>query len=174
MTSSALHWFVAFVKPFQERRSAEALDKMGVEHFLPVQQEKRKYSDRIKVVDVLVIPRMIFIRTTETRRRELLNDVYGIYAYMCKGTYDPVIVPDRQMEDFRFMVEKGAGKVHLSSSPFSPGDRVKVVAGPLKGWKCELVAVGEKRCVAVRLGSVGTALLDLSPADLALIEQVEQ
>ena len=174
MTNSALHWYVGYVKPYQERKSAEALEKLGVEYFLPVQQEKRKYSDRVKVVDVLILPRMIFVRSTESRRCKLLEDVYGLYAFMSNGTYHPVVVPDQQMKDFRFMVEHGSGKVKVSSSPFSPGDRVKVVDGPLKGLLCELVAVGEKRCVAVRLGTVGTALLDLSPADLALIQQVEQ
>lgn len=175
MTNKALFWYVGFVKPYQERKCAEALSKLGVEHYLPVQREKRKYSDRVKEVERLVLPRMIFIRTTEMRRILLLKDIFGLYAYMNDGgTYHPAVVPDRELEKFRFIVEHGEGKVEVSSSPFAPGDRVKVIAGPLKGLECELTSVGERRCVAVRIGRVGTAFLAFSPADLALLEKTEE
>lgn len=171
MTNDALHWYVGYVKPYQERECAKALTKLGVEHYLPVQQEKRQYKDRVKLVEALILPRMIFIRTDEPQRIRLLNDIYGLYAYMTSGgTYHPVIVPDRQMKDFQFMVERGGGKVKVSSERFSPGDRVKVKDGPLKGLECELVSVGEKHCMAVHLGTVGTAMLELSTAQLALLE----
>ena len=174
MTNDALHWYVGLVRPFQEQKSAEALTRMGIEHYLPVQRVKRKYKDRTKMVDRLILPRMLFIRADERRRIALLADVYDLRGYMTSGgTYHPVIVPDRQMEDFRFMVEHGEGQVQVSASPFSPGDRVKVKTGPLKGLECELVSVGERRCVAVHLGTVGTALLELSPADLVLLVNKE-
>lgn len=172
MTNDALHWYVGLIRPCQERKSAETLAKLGVEYFLPVQRVKRKYSDRIKEVDQLILPRMLFIRTDERRRIRLLSDIYGLRGYMnAGGTYRPVIVPDRQMTDFRFMVEHGEGKVRVSSTKFSPGDHVKLIDGPLKGLECELVSVDSKRCLAVFLGSVGTALLEVSPADLALLDK---
>ena len=175
MTNNALFWYVGFVKPYQERKCAEALAKLGVEYYLPVQREKRKYSDRIKEVERLVLPRMIFIRTTQVRRVQLLKDIYGLYAYMNDGgPYHPAVVPDRELEEFRFMVDHGEGKVAVSSMPFVPGDRVKVIAGPLKGLECELTSVGEKRCVAVRIGRVGTAFLEFEPAALALLEIKEE
>lgn len=173
--NSALHWYVGLVKPYQERKCAEALAKLGVAYYLPVQREKRKYSDRVKEVDSLILPRMIFIRTGELRRIQLLSEVYGLYAYMNDGgAYHPAIVPDRELEEFRFMVEHGEGRVEVSSQPFAPGDRVKVIAGPLQGLECELTSVGEKRCVAVRIGRVGTAILAFSPSDLALLEMTEE
>lgn len=169
--NNALHWYVGFVKPYQERKSAEALTKLGVEHYLPIQREKRQYKDRVKQVESLILPRMVFIHTDEQQRIRLLSDVYGLYAYMNSGgTYHPVVVPDRQMEDFRFMVEHGGGGVKVSSNPFSPGDRVRVADGPLKGLECELVSVGEKRCIAVHLGTVGTAMLELPTARLVLLK----
>lgn len=175
MTNKALFWYVGFVKPYQERKCADALGKLGVTCYLPVQREKRKYSDRIKEVERLVLPRMIFVRTTEKNRIPLLTDIYGLYAFMNEGgTYHPAIVPDREIDDFRFMVEHSEVKVKVSSQLFAPGDRVKVIAGPLKGLECELTEVGEKRCVAVRLGRVGTAFLEFPPSSLALLENTEK
>lgn len=175
MTNNALHWYVGFVKPCQERKSAEALTKLGITHFLPVQRVKRQYSDRVKEVDQLVLPRMIFIRSFEKQRIDLLSEVYGLTSYMTSGgAFHPVIVPDNQMRDFMFMLEHGEGAVEVSSRHFAPGDRVKVIDGPLKGLECELLSVGEKRCMGVRLGTVGTALLAFSPSDIALLETLEE
>lgn len=175
MTNKALFWYVGFVKPYQERKCAEALAKLGVEYYLPVQREKRKYSDRIKKVERLVLPRMIFIRTTEVRRIPLLSEIYGLSGYLNEGgPHHPAVVPERELEEFRFIVEHGEGKVEVSSAPFAPGDRVKVIAGPLKGLECELTSVGERRCVAVRIGRVGTAFLEFAPADLALLKKTEE
>lgn len=175
MTNNPLHWYVGFVKPYQERKCADALRKLGVICYLPVQKEKRKYSDRIKEVERLVLPRMIFVRTTETKRIPLLSEIYGLYAFMNEGgAYHPAIVPDRELDDFRFMVEHSETRVMVESQLFMPGDRVKVIAGPLKGLECELTSVGEKRCVAVRLGRVGTALLEFPPSSLALLEKTEK
>ena len=175
MTNNALHWYVGFVKPYQERKCADALAKLGVAYYLPVQREKRKYSDRVKEVERLVLPRMIFVRTTETKRIPLLSEIYGLYAYMNEGgAYHPAIVPDRELDEFRFMVDHSDTQVMVSSQPFVAGDRVKVIAGPLKGLECELTSVGEKRCVAVRLGKVGTAFLEFPPSSLALIEKTEE
>lgn len=168
MTSNGLHWYVAYVRSCQEKKCASDLKKLGVEYFLPVQLVKKKYSDRMKWVEQLVLPRMIFIHTDEKTRIRLLDDVYALCSYMAAGTFKPVIVPDREMNDFRFMLKQGGGKVRVSCDLFQPGDRVKVVSGPLEGLVCELVSVGEKRCVAVRLGAIGTATLDISMDDLVL------
>ena len=169
MTSNGLHWYVAFVRSCQEKKCAAALDALQVEHFLPVQLVKKKYSDRMKWVEQLVLPRMIFIHTDPQRRTRLLEEVYGLHAYMTTGTYNPVVVPDQQMDDFRFMLKHGGGSVKVTGDRFSPGDRVKVVSGPLTGLMCELVSVGETRCLAVRLGSIGTATWDISMDDIVLL-----
>ena len=141
---------------------------MGVEYYLPVQRVRRKYSDRVKMVDQLVLRGMLFIRTDERRRIALLNDVYGLRAYMTDGgTYHPVVVPDEQIRDFRFMLEHGGGEVRMMARCFAPGDKVKVVSGPLSGFVCRIIEIEKKRCIAVCLGVIGTATLEVSPESLA-------
>ena len=54
-------WLVAIVRIYHEKKTSERLTKMGVENFLPIQQEVHKWSDRRKVVDRVVLPMMIFV-----------------------------------------------------------------------------------------------------------------
>ena len=42
-------WYVALVRMHHEKKVAERLDKMGIENFVPVQQEVHQWSDRRKL-----------------------------------------------------------------------------------------------------------------------------
>lgn len=171
MTSNDLHWYVGFVKSCQEKKVAEALARMGIDHYLPIRKVKRKWSDRYKIVDTLVLPRFVFVHSTEQRRLETLKSIYGLYGYLNSGgPYHPAIVPDSQMTAFRMMVERGEEKVEVSTVEVAPGDHVRVISGPLKGLECELVRVNDKSCIAVRLGPAGTATMELSVSSLEKIE----
>lgn len=54
-------WLVAIVRIHHEKKTSERLTKMGVENFLPIQQEVHNWSDRRKVVDRVILPMMIFV-----------------------------------------------------------------------------------------------------------------
>lgn len=166
-----LKWFIGFVKSNQERKAAEALTKMGVEHYLPIQREIHQWSDRKRIVERLVIPRLIFVRCTEAERLKLKDQLWHIYAFMSNGgPYNPTVVRDQEMETFRAMVEHSGRPVTMSSVPLAVGDHVRITSGPLTGYECELVSIGTGRCLAVRLGVLGTATMDLA---LDTVEKIE-
>ena len=48
-------WLVAIVRICHEKKTSERLTKMGIENFLPIQQEVHQWSDRRKVVDLSLI-----------------------------------------------------------------------------------------------------------------------
>lgn len=165
------HWFVAFVKSCQERRVAEDLGKLGVEHYLPQQREVHKWSDRRKVVVRLLLPRMIFVRVDDLTRRKLLSDVFGMYAYMVdRTTRRPAIVRDAEMEAFRMMVEHSDAPVRMNSEPLAKGDRVRVLSGPLKDMEYELADVQGKHCIVSRLDFLGSAIVEFSIDNLEKIQ----
>ena len=167
-TPDALHWFVGCVRSCQEKNVAEALRRRSVEHYLPVRREVHRWSDRRKVVECLVLPRYVFIRCSEAERKALLAAESRIMRFLSSEGV-PSVVRDEEMEAFRMMVEKGSGAVRVSERPLSAGDRVRVLSGPLAGLECELVEVGAGRCLAVRLGTFGTATMDL---ELETVERI--
>lgn len=164
MTSSrsrdGLHWYVAHVSSCQEKRVAAELSHMGVEHYLPVRREMHRWSDRRKLVECLVIPRFIFIRCSDAERVAVMREDSRIRGFL-SSEGKPSVVRDSEMETFRNMVERGGAALRISDAPLAPGDRVRVIDGPLAGMECELVSVGGGRCLAVRLGALGTATMDL-------------
>ena len=164
------YWYVAYVRPFFERKAAERLKSLGVDYFLPVQKVRRKWSDRIKTMDRILIPRLIFIHTTKDDRIRILRDAPMIRGYMTSnGVNTPVVVPDREMKDFMFVVCNSEEEICLTTSPYQPGDRVRVISGCLKGMECELVEVLGKSLIAVDVSNVGRFTIEIKRSQVEKI-----
>jgi len=161
------HWYVAYVKAYKEKIIAKEVEALGVECYLPIQKCRRKWSDRIKIVEKLVLPRMLFVRETEHGRVCLLESLPDRMHFINEnGPYTPCVIPDRQMEIFMQMVSGEEGTVEFSEEIPQPGDMVRIKRGPLAGHECELIRVKGKNCIAARLGILGTATLEISLSNL--------
>ena len=147
---------------------AESLGNRGIEHYLPLRREVRRWSDRRKIVECPVIPRFIFIRCRNSERVPVMESEPKIWRFL---PFDgkAAVVRDEEMEAFRRMVEQGGKTVSFTERPLVPGDRVRVTEGPLTGLECELLEVDGGRCLAVRLGQLGTATIDL---ELETLERI--
>jgi len=144
-----------------EKKVGERLSLMGIESFVPVQRELHRWSDRLKAVDTVLLPMMVFVRANAKERSEALS-LSTVSRYMVlRGESVPAVIPDEQMERFRFMLDYSSGAVCMNSSPLSRGEQVRVVKGPLSGLTGELVEVGGRSKIAVRLDILGCACVDM-------------
>lgn len=167
----SLHWFVLNVKPFMEKKAAAGLESMGIEYYLPVQRTRRRWSDRYKVTDKLVIPRLLFIRTTHRDRLLPLKTLTYLRGYVTKrGTSVPIIIPDKQMSDFIFAVTNIDGDMSLNTSSFKKGDYVVIVSGPLRGLKCQLVEVHGKKVIAVDMSELGMLTFEIEKSLIEIVK----
>ena len=169
---STKHWFVGYVQYCHEQRVADKLSKKGVEYYLPMQKKKKQWSDRIKTVNVMIMPRYIFIRCKPSERIPLLQDIYDLKSYMMdKVGHTPVVIRDDQMDKFRKMVDYETLSVVVDPTQFEPGELVRVVCGPLADQEFELVDVNGTKCIALALGLLGTARMEIP---LSYIEKVNK
>lgn len=154
-------WYVAYVLSRHEKKTAENLTKMGIEHFLPVQEEIRQWTHRRQKVTRVVIPMMIFVRADAKERAAVLT-LSSVSRYMVlRGEHTPAVIPDSQMERFRFMLDYSDAAVEMCPAPLSPGEKVRVIKGPLAGLEGELVETGGRSKVVVRLEMLGCAGVDM-------------
>ena len=154
-------WYVAYVRLFHERKTAEKLTAMGIESFVPVREEIHQWSQRKKKVMRVLIPQMIFIRGTRKERMEALTLASISHYMVLRGEHTPAVIPDRQMEQFMFMVDYSEETIEMFTSPLEPGQQVKVIKGPLSGMEGELMEIDGKSKVVVRLDLLGCAGVDM-------------
>lgn len=155
------NWLAAYVRLYHEKKTCDRLRAMGIECFLPIQEELHQWSDRVKKVERIVIPMMVFVHVSTEERIQALS-LSSVSRYMVlRGASTPAIIPDREMDQFRFMLDYSKEAVELCTSALAPGEKVRVIKGPLSGLEGELVMVNGKSKVAVRLEMLGCAQVDM-------------
>ena len=92
-------WYVALVRMHHEKKVAERLDKMGIENFVPVQQEVHQWSDRRKVVESVLLPMMVFVHADPKERKEVLSFSTVSRYMVMRGESSPTIIPEMCIRD---------------------------------------------------------------------------
>ena len=124
----------------------------------------------MKTVEVLLLKGMVFIRTSNSRRVPLLQEIYGLYAFMTdRSTHRPIVIPDRQMDAFMFMVDRSSKPVMVSTSHFSLGDKVRINTGSMAGLEGELIQVGGCHRLILRLQNLLCAMVEVEASDVEKI-----
>lgn len=154
-------WLVAYVKSCMEKKTVERLRAMGIECYLPVQSEIHQWSDRRKRIDRLVLPMLVFVHVTPLERPLPLTLAAVLRYMVLRGQSTPAVIPDEQMERFRFMLDYSPEAVTFSSTTFEPGDPIRVIKGPLSGLEGETVTLNGKHHVLVRLDLLGCAHVEV-------------
>ena len=110
-------WYVALVRMHHEKKVAERLAKMGIDSFIPVQQQMHQWSDRRKMVETVLLPMMVFVHVTPKERMEVLSFSTVSRYMVMRGESTPAVIPDEQMARFRFMLDYSDEAVCMNSSP---------------------------------------------------------
>ena len=135
------HWFAARTRYGQELKVRDRLAREGVEHFIPVRADGRP-----------VVTNLVFLKATKAEALDLANTgvVPVKYVIDC-ATRTLLVVPEKQMEDFRRVLDLNLAEGGLMDQPLALGDRVKVVKGPLKGVEGRVIEFQGRYYVVVSL-----------------------
>ena len=156
------YWLAAYVKMHHERKVRDRLTAMGIENFLPVQMEMRQWSDRRKKVERVLIPMMIFVRVDKLEQTRVIELPAVIRYFSLRGEHAPTHIPDRQLEQFRFMIVYSENAVSFNAVELKTGQKVRVIKGPLTGLEGELITVEGKSEVVVRIQQLGCATVEMN------------
>lgn len=120
------NWYVLYTTPRAEKQVEQRLIDAGIETFLPIHISHRKWSDRIKLVEVPLFSSYIFVRTTDSVLRTLLriNGVVRIVFY-CGA---PAIVRAAELNAIRSFLEKAKEKELI----YEIGEELLIACGPMK------------------------------------------
>lgn len=168
-------WFVAIVNNHSEKSNAEKLTKMGIENYVPLQEEIRIRPNGKKVkTKKVMIPAKIFIHCTERERREIVNLPF-IFRFMTNkaGTSTNsvskplAVVSNHEIEQLKFML--GVSNVNVSfTERFVKGDTVEVVRGPFKGLIGVVLKDAESQTshLYINIDFLGCAYVEIDPKDV--------
>lgn len=140
-------WFAVQTRPRHEKRVNLDLREKGIHSFLPLQREKRRWSDRQQWVELPLFSHYVFVRipaSAESRVRVLQTT--GVVQFTgAQGRGTPI--PDEQIENLQTIVDH---RIPVMAHDFlRVGQRVRIRGGALNGIEGVLAAVQNQKTLVV-------------------------
>ena len=122
-------WYALQIRPRWESLVAAHLRYRGYEPFLPTYQAKRRWADRIKILDSPLFPGYLFCQFNLNTRMPILTTP-GVSGIVGVGK-SPQPVDEAEIEAIRTVIQSG-----IACKPYPrlrAGQRVRVEDGALQG-----------------------------------------
>jgi transcriptional antiterminator RfaH len=150
-------WYAACCKPRQEAVAEENLLRQGFHVYLPrIRIRQRRRGQWIDAAEVL-FPRYIFIRLDPLRRSTAaVRSTRGVVGLVRFGG-QPAVVPDAVMDALSQRADSASGLHQDNRPPFSAGEPIKLVEGPLAGMEGVFTQIDGDKRVIVLLELLGKA-----------------
>ena len=135
MSDNYAPWFAVAVKPQHEKAVAAQLQSKALESYLPIYRARRRWSDRVKTVELPLFPRYVFCRFGSQERPKVLTTpgVHSIVGFSGK----PCPVTEDEIAAIRTLVLSGLPLRVWSC--LTVGQRVRVRRGAMEGLEGVLV-----------------------------------
>jgi transcription antitermination factor NusG len=122
-------WYALTVRPRHERSASQCLRNKGLEEFSPVYRARRRWSDRIKEVELCLFPGYVFCRFSYEDRLLVLGTpaITSIVGF----AKTPAPIPDTEIAAVLAMVKSGR---RVEPWPYlRAGEQVRIEDGCLQG-----------------------------------------
>ncbi|MRS60725.1 UpxY family transcription antiterminator [Larkinella terrae] len=119
-------WYVLYTKSRTEKAVADRLRERGIEVYCPLIKTKRKWSDRVKLVEEPLFRSYCFVNLEEQQRSRVFA-VSGIVRYLF-WMNKPAVVRDSEIETIRLMLNETDNR-HITVENFTSADRIKIKSG---------------------------------------------
>jgi transcription termination/antitermination protein NusG len=129
MPNSNVPWFAVRVKSRCEWAVADAIRQKGFEEFLPLYWSRRRWSDRVKLLQLPLFPGYLFCRFPVEQRTKVLS-VPGVVLIVGNGKV-PLAIESSEIESVRTAINSGQGI--LPWPRLELGRTVRIEEGSLRG-----------------------------------------
>jgi transcription antitermination factor NusG len=128
-TTDERQWYAIQLRPRSEKHVAQQLRGKGFEEYLPVYRSRRRWSDRIKEIELPLFTGYIFCKFDVMKRLPILV-IPGVTSIVGLGK-TPLPIAEHEITAIRQVVNSGLPYGPWAS--LTAGQRVSVKYGPLRG-----------------------------------------
>ena len=147
-------WIVVRSKPRSEKVAHNELVKKNIESYLPLLKERRKWSDRKKWVEFPLFSSYLFARI-DIKDSIFVLQTQGVNTIVKFGK-QIAIVQNSVIKAIRLAMEGGYQLEPVEY--FVEGNRVEVVAGPMKGIKGIVAKLRGQNRLIIKIDAIQQAL----------------
>jgi transcriptional antiterminator RfaH len=149
-------WYALYTRPRAEKLVFQRLVEEGIQTFLPLQKTYKMWSDRKKLIEKPLLTSYIFVKTNKKSFPRVYKTTGVVKFISFEG--QPVSIPQNQIDNLRLLINSDA-EIEVTSEKFARGDNVVVINGSLIGLTGELIKIGSKNRVVVRIDRLDKNLI---------------
>jgi len=147
-------WIAVRSKPRAEKVALDQLEKKGIQAYLPLVRQKRKWSDRLKWVELPLFPGYLFAKVA-LKNSIFVLETYGVNTVIKFGG-EVAVVQESVVKSIRLALEGG---YELEPTEyFIKGDKVEVIEGPMKGMKGIVSNIKGKEKLVIKIDALQQAI----------------
>ncbi|WP_053179122.1 UpxY family transcription antiterminator [Sunxiuqinia dokdonensis] len=151
--NSSYNWYALYTRSRYEKKLHLDLSKRGVESYLPLKVEKRKWSDRVKVIEEPLLRGYLFVKVSNKEYFDVLNNAGAVSYVAFAGK--AASIPENQIHSLKTFVSNFNDQINVTRERISKGTLVKIKRGLLKDVQGEIVEIRGKNRIVLRFESLG-------------------
>jgi len=162
-------WLAIYTRPRWEKKVNQLLTEKGFESYCPLNKVKRKWSDRIKVVEEPLFKSYVFVKVAEAERTEVRMTSGAINFVYWNGK--PAVIKEKEINAIRRFLNEYA---YVEARPMDVklNQRVRIINGTLMDKEGKVLELRHKTAkIAIEsLGYILVAYIDRTKLTSALPE----
>ncbi|HZV69381.1 MAG TPA: UpxY family transcription antiterminator [Saprospiraceae bacterium] len=164
---SDYHWYAIYTKSRFEKKVHRDLQQSKYQVFLPLVKEIKKWSDRIKTVNVPLLPGYVFVKLDKQNIPKLFY--YPGVVRLVSFESKPCEIRE---EEIRLLKEiTSHGFPVQQAVPCDVGDNVRIVRGPLQGWEGKVETKKGQSRIVFQIASILQCIsVEVSMGDVEMIK----
>ena len=148
-------WLAVYSRPRWEKKVNQLLLEKGLESYCPLNKVRRKWSDRVKVVEEPLFKSYVFVKVSDDDRTTVRMTPGVINFVYWEGK--PALIKEKEINAIkRFLNEYE--NIELKPLDFKVDQRVKITTGPLMDREGQVVSL-HRKTVKVVIESLGYQLV---------------
>lgn len=148
-------WLAIYSRPRWEKKVTQLLTEKGLESYCPLNKVRRKWSDRVKLVEEPLFKSYVFVKVNDEDRTEVRMTPGVINFVYWNGK--PAVVKEKEINAIKSFLNEYEN-VEVKPMTVELKQRVKITGGPLMDQEGEVIGVNRKS-VKVAIDSLGYVLV---------------
>jgi transcription antitermination factor NusG len=152
---SSSKWLAIYTRPRWEKKVNTLLIQKGIESYCPLNKVRRKWSDRIKLVEEPLFKSYVFVKINEEGRSDvrMTNGVVNFVYWNGK----PAVIKEKEISTIKRFLEEYEN-VEVLKKEIQPGERVRIASGLMMDQEGNVIEVKNKTA-KVSIDSLGYILI---------------
>jgi len=148
-------WLAVYTRPRWEKKVNQLLADKGVERYCPLNKIRRKWSDRVKVVEEPLFKSYVFVKVNDEDRTDVRMTPGIINFVYWQGK--PAIIKEKEITAIKKFLDEYEN-VEVKPLEVQVNQRVKITTGPLMDQEGKVLEVKNKKA-KVAIDSLGYVLV---------------